>query len=77
VRVELLSERGKVTSSSSQPCIMRFKSQPIRVAAERHSMSGVRMLFSQHHKVHMGGLCVSLVDLGIIAWFVIGRRKSI
>jgi len=40
-------------------------------------MSGVRMLFSQHHKVHMGGLCVSLVDLGIIAWFVIGRRKSI
>jgi seipin len=31
VRVEFLSALGKVTASSSQPCIMRYKSQPIRV----------------------------------------------
>ncbi|KAF9666683.1 hypothetical protein SADUNF_Sadunf16G0254300 [Salix dunnii] len=28
VRIEFLSERAKVTASSSQPCIMLFKSQP-------------------------------------------------
>ena len=37
----------------------------------------VRILFNQHHKVHLGGLCISLVDLGIMAWFVIGRHKSV
>ncbi|CAK7351865.1 unnamed protein product [Dovyalis caffra] len=31
VRVEFLSARGEVTASLRQPCIMRFKSQPIRV----------------------------------------------
>uniref|UniRef100_A0A2K1YIC2 Uncharacterized protein n=1 Tax=Populus trichocarpa TaxID=3694 RepID=A0A2K1YIC2_POPTR len=31
VRVEFLSALGKVTASSSQPCIMRYKRQPIRV----------------------------------------------
>ena len=31
VRVEFLSALGKVTASSGQPCIMRYKSQPIRV----------------------------------------------
>ncbi|XP_021607328.2 seipin-2 [Manihot esculenta] len=30
VKVEFLSARGKVTASSSHPCILRYKSQPIR-----------------------------------------------
>ena len=37
----------------------------------------VKILFNQHLEVYMGGLCVSLVDLGIMVWFDIGRHKSI
>ncbi|KAI3708249.1 hypothetical protein L2E82_37414 [Cichorium intybus] len=32
VRVDFLSATGKITSSASYPCILRFKSQPIRIA---------------------------------------------
>lgn len=38
---------------------------------------GVKILFSQHRMIQRGGLCVNLMDLGIMARFVIGILKLV